>query len=151
MNNDQVSSSVWFVLGLAVCLGSLQYRLGSPASPGTGFMPFLTGAAMCLFSGIGLIQATLRRRRGEGWLPLLRGVAWQNALIILISLLAYALLLKILGFVPTTAVFIAFLLRVISPQRWSVVFVSSILTALASYLIFELWLKAQLPKGPLGF
>jgi len=114
-------------------------------------MPFLTGAAMCLFSGVGLIQGTLRRRRGEKWLPLLRGVAWKNALIILISLLAYALLLKIMGFVPTTAVFIAFLLRVISPQRWSVVFVSSILTALASYLIFEIWLKAQLPKGPLGF
>jgi putative tricarboxylic transport membrane protein len=150
LNNDQVSSSVWFVLGLAVCLGSLKYRLGTPASPGTGFMPFLTGAAMCFFSGIGLIQATLRRRRGEKWFPLLRGVAWRNALVILVSLLAYVLLLKIMGFVITTAVFIAFLLRVISPQRWSVVFVTSVLTAFASYLLFDVWLKAQLPKGPLG-
>jgi len=150
LNNDQLSSTVWFGLGLAVCLGSLQYKLGTPASPGTGFMPFLTGVGICFFSGIGLIHATLRRKRGEGWVPLLKGVVWKNAMIILISLLAYALLLKPLGFIITTAVFIAFLLRAIFPQRWSVVIACSILTALGSYLIFEVWLKAQLPKGALG-
>ena len=150
MNNDQVSSTVWFILGLAVCLGSLQYKLGTPASPGTGFMPFLAGVAICLFSGIGMIHSTLRRRQGEGWAPVLQGFSWKNAMIILISLLAYALLLFPLGFVITTTLFIAFLLRAIVPQRWSVVIACSILTAAASYLIFEVWLKAQLPKGPLG-
>ena len=150
MNNDQLSGAVWFGLGLAVCLGSLQYKLGTPAAPGTGFMPFLTGLAICFFSGIGLIHATLRKRRGEGWSPVLQGVSWKNAMIILVSLLAYALLLFPLGFVITTTLFIAFLLRAIVPQRWSVVIACSILTAAASYLIFEVWLKAQLPRGPLG-
>jgi putative tricarboxylic transport membrane protein len=150
LNNDQLSGAVWFGLGLAVCLGSLQYKLGTPAAPGTGFMPFLTGLAICFFSGIGLIHATLRKRRGEGWSPVLQGVFWKNAMIILVSLLAYALLLFPLGFVITTTLFIAFLLRAIVPQRWSVVIVCSILTAAASYLIFEVWLKAQLPRGPLG-
>jgi putative tricarboxylic transport membrane protein len=150
LNNDQLSGAVWFGLGLAVCLGSLQYKLGTPAAPGTGFMPFLTGLAICFFSGIGLIHATLRKKQGEGWAPVLRGVTWKNAMIILVSLLAYALLLFPLGFVITTTLFIAFLLRAIVPQRWSVVIACSILTAAASYLIFEVWLKAQLPKGPLG-
>jgi putative tricarboxylic transport membrane protein len=150
LNNDQLSGAVWFGLGLAVCLGSLQYKLGTPAAPGTGFMPFLTGSAICFFSGIGLIHATLRKKQGEGWTPVLLGVTWKNAMIILVSLLAYALLLFPLGFVITTTLFIAFLLRAIVPQRWSVVIVCSILTAAASYLIFEVWLKAQLPKGPLG-
>jgi putative tricarboxylic transport membrane protein len=80
----------------------------------------------------------------------LQGVFWKNAMIILVSLLAYALLLFPLGFVITTTLFIAFLLRAIVPQRWSVVIACSILTAAASYLIFEVWLKAQLPRGPLG-
>jgi putative tricarboxylic transport membrane protein len=150
LNNDQLSGAVWFGLGLAVCLGSLQYKLGTPAAPGTGFMPFLTGLAICFFSGIGLIHATLRKRRGEGWSPVLQGVSWKNAMVILVSLLAYALLLFPLGFVITTTLFIAFLLRAIVPQRWSVVIACSILTAAASYLIFEIWLKAQLPRGPLG-
>ena len=150
MNNDQLSGTVWFILGLAVCLGSLQYKLGTPAAPGTGFMPFLSGLAICFFSGIGLIHSTLRRRQGEGWAPVLQGVFWKNAMIILVSLLVYALLLVPLGFVFTTTLFIAFVLRAIVPQRWSVVIACSILTAAASYLIFEVWLKAQLPKGLLG-
>jgi len=150
LNNDQLSGTVWFILGLAVCLGSLQYKLGTPAAPGTGFMPFLSGLAICFFSGIGLIHSTLRRRQGEGWAPVLQGVFWKNAMIILVSLLVYALLLVPLGFVFTTTLFIAFLLRAIVPQRWSVVIACSILTAAASYLIFEVWLKAQLPKGLLG-
>ena len=150
MNNDQLSSGVWFMLGLAVCLGSLQYKLGTPASPGTGFMPFLTGVAICFFSGIGLIHAILRRKQGEGWTPLVQGLRWKNAMVILISLLAYALLMVPLGFFICTTLFIAFLLRAIVPQRWSVVIGCALLTAAASYLIFEVWLKAQLPKGPLG-
>jgi hypothetical protein len=113
-------------------------------------MPFLAGVAICFFSAIGFIHSTLRRRKGERWAPVLQGFSWKNAMIILISLLAYALLLFPLGFVFTTTLFIAFLLRAIVPQRWSVVIACSVLTAAASYLIFEVWLKAQLPKGPLG-
>ena len=97
-----------------------------------------------------MIHATLRRRKGEGWTPPLRGVLWKNAMVILISMLAYALLMVPLGFFLTTTLFIAFLLRAITPQRWSIVAVCSILTAAASYLLFEVWLQAQLPKGPWG-
>ena len=150
MNNDQLSSGVWFFLGLAICLGSLQYKMGTPASPATGFMPFLTGAAISFFSGVGFIHATLRRRKGEGWARILEGVKWKNAMVILLSLLAYALLMVPLGFFLCTTLFIAFLLRVITPQRWSVVIFCSLLTAAASYFIFEVWLQAQLPKGPFG-
>ena len=113
-------------------------------------MPFLIGIAITFFSGVGFIHATLRRRKGEGWARILEGVQWKKAMIILISLLAYALLVVPLGFFLCTTFFMAFLLRAIAPQRWSVVVLCSLLTAAASYLIFQVWLQAQLPKGPLG-
>jgi hypothetical protein len=150
LNNDQVSSTVWFFLGLAICWGSLQYKMGDPASPSSGFMPFLTGAAISFFSAVGFIHATLRRRKGEGWARILEGVRWRNAMIILFSLLAYALLLFPLGFFFCTILFMVFLLRAITPQRWSMVVLCALLTAAASSLIFGVWLQAQLPKGPLG-
>ena len=81
----------------------------------------------------------------------MRNVRWKKSLIVFLSLLAYVLLLKPLGFLLVTAFFIGFLLVAVQPQRWYVVISGAIGTAIGTYGIFEVWLKAQLPKGPLGF
>jgi hypothetical protein len=150
-NNDQVSAAIWFAAGIIISLVALRYDLGALASPGTGFMPFLAGLAIVLFSFLGLVQGTLRRKQGVGWKPPMRGLRWEKSVIVLAALFAYILLLTPLGFSLGTALFIGFLLRTVKPQKWFVVMAGSILTALGSYGIFELWLKAQLPKGPWGF
>lgn len=149
-NNDQVSGTVWIAVGIAVALGSLRYGLGPLESPGTGFLPFWAGCAIVLFASIGLIQSTLKQRRGLGWTPILRGVRWQKPLLVMAALLAYALLMKPLGFLLCTVLFIGFLLRAVEPQRWYVVIVGAIGAALGAFAVFEVWLKTQLPPGPWG-
>ncbi|MBE0555855.1 MAG: tripartite tricarboxylate transporter TctB family protein [Proteobacteria bacterium] len=67
------------------------------------------------------------------------------------ALLAYALLMKPLGFLLCTVLFIGFLLRAVEPQRWSVVIVGAVGAALGAFAVFNLWLKTQLPQGPWGF
>ena len=67
------------------------------------------------------------------------------------ALFAYVLLMKPLGFLLCTALFIGFLLRTVKPQRWSVVIAGASLTALGAFGVFKLWLKTQLPQGPWGF
>jgi putative tricarboxylic transport membrane protein len=150
-NNDQVSAAIWVAVGIAVALGSLRYGLGPLSSPGTGFLPFLAGCAIALLAFIGLILSTLKRRRGLGWTPILRGVLWQKPLLVMASLFAYALMLKPLGFILCTVLFIGFLLRSVAPQRWPVVIGGAVGTALGAYAIFDLWLKTQLPRGFWGF
>ena len=150
-NNDQASAAFWFALGSIIAIASLRYRLGTLASPGTGFMPFLAGLAVALFSFIGLLHGTLRRKQGVGWKPTMSGLMWEKSLIVLAALFAYTLLLRPLGFSLCTALFIGFLLKTVKPQGWMVVIAGSLLTALGAYGIFEVWLKAQLPKGPWGF
>lgn len=151
INNDQASAAVWFIVGLMITIASVPYGLGTLDSPGTGFLPFLAGMAITLLSFIGLLHATLKRRMGVGWKPMMRGVIWKKSLIVLVALFAYALLLKALGFFLATALFIGFLLRAVQPQRWPVVMAGAVGTAIGAYGIFEVWLKAQLPKGPWGF
>jgi putative tricarboxylic transport membrane protein len=150
VNHDQVSSGLFFLAGLGICLYSLTYKLGTLAAPASGLMPFLSGAVICLLAGIGFVQGTLRRRSGERWRPILAKVAWHRGLLTLIALLAFLFLLKPLGFVLTTILFVGFLLRTIIPQRWPVVITVALLTAALSYLLFEVWLKAQMPAGLLG-
>jgi putative tricarboxylic transport membrane protein len=150
LNNDQASSAAFFVIGLAIAFGALRYKLGIFSAPDSGLMPFLVGTAISLLAGIGFVHATLEKRKGAGWTPLLQKLRWERVLIVLAALVAYILFVKTLGFLLCTALFIGFLLKTIVPQRWSLVFAVALITALASYGIFEVWLKAQLPKGILG-
>ena len=150
MNNDQLSSAVWFFLGLAICLMSVQYRLGIPAKPSAGFMPFLAGIGICLCSVVGFIHSTLKLKRGEGWVKIFAGLAWQKAFLVFGSLVGYALLLKTLGFLLCTILFIGFQLKAFSEYRWPGVIGGAFLTAIVSYVIFEIWLKGQLPRGLWG-
>jgi hypothetical protein len=151
MTNDQVSSLCFVLAGGAVIAGAVGLHVGSISSPDSGFMPFLAGAGMCLFGGIGFVGASLRRGRGERWRPVFRTVRWPSALMTLAALAAYAAGLKPVGFIPCTALLMAFLLRGIIPQRWPVVLAGTLGATGGAYLLFEVWLKAQLPRGLLGF
>jgi len=148
MNNDQIGSAVWFSLGLAICLGALQYKLGTFSAPKSGFVPFLTGAAISFFAAVGFLEATLKGRgKKEGWTGPFRGGRWENFLLIVISLVVYILLLVPLGFFLCTALFMAFLFRVFMTSRWPWVIGGALVTAFGFYFVFEIWLKVQFPKG----
>jgi len=114
-------------------------------------MPLLSGLAIGFFSIVGFIHATIRRNRGEIWTSILRAVRWEKALIVIISLFAYGFLMGTIGFFLCTFLFIGFLLRVIVPHRWLWVSGGSLLISVASYIVFEVLLRAQMPKGFLGF
>ena len=64
-----------------------------------------------------------------------------------LALLAYAVTMNYLGFLPSTFLFLVFLLRVIEPQRWPVALLGSLGASVAFYCVFELGLQSQLPKG----
>ena len=151
LNNDQVSTILWLIGGGFVAWASVGYGLGTLAAPGSGFITFLAGSGICFFSFIGIMDATLRKQKGVGWQPIVKDLRWEKALLVLGALTGYALLLSRLGFMICTALFVGFMLRVVKPQGWPVVITGGVLAALGTYAIFELWLKAQLPRGPLGF
>jgi len=150
MTNDQLSSLCFIVAGIALGIGAFDLDIGTISAPESGFMPFLAAAGMCLFGGIGFADATFRRVKGEGWTPVLQGVSWQRALMVMAALVAYVALLKPVGFIICTAVLVVFLMRWIIPQPWTVSLAGALLSTGFSYLIFGLWLKVQLPHGIFG-
>jgi hypothetical protein len=44
-----------------------------------------------------------------------------------------------------------FLLGIIEKKKWSLTIFVSVAVTVASYLIFEVWLRSQLPRGLLEF
>jgi len=149
-NNDQRTSFIWLVIGLAIALYSMKYGLGTLSSPGPGFMPFLSGLAI-----IGLALVVFFQQLAKGSREKLKDLwaqkNWLSILMVMGALVLYTVLFRFLGFLLDTFLLIAFLLRVMEPLSWKKVLVGAIGSALGSYIIFQLWLEAQLPKGFLGF
>jgi hypothetical protein len=130
-------------------LYSRKYGLGTPSSPGAGFLPFLTGVVMMLLALVVFFQQMSKPRNTLKSLWANR--RWPAVPIVMASLVVYAVLLGTLGFILDTFVLTAFLLRAIEPLRWHKVLAGASGATLGSYAVFHLWLEAQLPVGFLGF
>ena len=148
-NNDQRSSLFWLIVGVAIAAYSRNYGLGTFSTPGPGFLPFLSGAAIALLALVVFVQHSPKKR--ETLKSLWSHSRWPTVLMVMASLVAYTVALESFGFLLDTFLLTAFLLRVMEPLRWYKVLAGALGATLGSYAIFQLWLEAQLPAGFLGF
>jgi hypothetical protein len=70
---------------------------------------------------------------------------------VILLLVVYTLVLRPVGFLVSTFLLLSFLFRVKAAYRLRTILFMSFLVTAGSYIVFELWLKAQLPKGILGW
>jgi putative tricarboxylic transport membrane protein len=97
---------------------------------------------------LAILLAALRRAPGAAG-TLWAGTRWRKIILVVAALVGYAYALERLGFFLTTVLVLIFLFKAIEPQRWTVAVAGAVLTALAAYGLFSLWLGAQLPRGAL--
>jgi len=149
MERDKWSSLVWLGIAILICVGSLKLSLGEFHNPGPGFLSFYSGLILGVLALVIHLQSRKARTTPKRDKPI-----WANRqkgfkmVLTVLALLAYAVIMNYLGFLVSTFIFLAFLLRVIEPQRWPVALFGSLVASLAFYFLFELGLQSQLPKGP---
>ncbi len=149
-NPDQSSSLFWFVIGIGVVLGSLKYGFGSFHQPGPGFITFFAGTILAFLS-VALFFSSFRDRGSRGgFRELWAGLETGKVLYVIFLLMVYTVVLKTAGFLISTFVLLFFLFRVKGTYRLRTILFMSFLVTAGCYIVFELWLKAQLPKGVLG-
>ena len=149
--SDLVSSSFWLTFSFLVAGESYRLGLGNFRGPGPGFLPFVASLVLGVLSLLLMVQAIHRKGEEkevqEAWSQ--RG-NWEKIVYTLAALLLYLFLLEKLGFLFCTFLLVVFLLRVVETQRWPVVIVTAFLATLFCYILFQVWLKIQLPSGTLG-
>jgi len=125
-----------------VCAESLRLGLGTFYRPGPGFMPFYAGIVLGVLS-LALVSLGFFRNPEEGasW------ECWGRILLVVLALFGFMLLLERLGFLPSAFLFICFVLKVVERRGWGFSVGVALLVAVASYVVFDLLLKAQLPAG----
>jgi putative tricarboxylic transport membrane protein len=145
MRRDLVSGLFWLAVALLAAAQGYALNLGTLNRPGPGFFPFWGGVVLGLLSVVLVIDALRRGGAKAGEL----GWSWK-APVVAGAVLGYVLLLEWLGFTAVTFLFLLFLLR-LERYGWALSGVSATAGAGATYVVFQLWLRTQLPAGPLGF
>ncbi|OGA18829.1 MAG: hypothetical protein A3H32_15415 [Betaproteobacteria bacterium RIFCSPLOWO2_02_FULL_63_19] len=128
-----------------VCVEGVRLGLGTYQRPGPGFIPFYAGLilgvlslAVCLWGFLGQTDKPDR---------------WQNRgqiAMVFLAIVGFTLLVEWLGFILTAFLLVAFLLKVVERRGWGFSVAVAVAVAGASYVVFDLWLRAQLPAGILA-
>jgi putative tricarboxylic transport membrane protein len=146
MSRDRVSGLFWLAVALFAAAQGLVLGLGSLHRPGPGFFPFWGGGVLGLLSILLVVRSPTQVATGAARLRP------DNARPVIATgaVLGYLLLLDVLGFVSITFLFLLLLFR-LERRSWTFSAASAAAGAVGSYVLFQVWLKTQLPTGPLGF
>jgi putative tricarboxylic transport membrane protein len=155
---ELVVAALVFLFGLIVIVDSLRLGFGWAADgPQAGYFPFYIGLLICISSGV-VFVAGLRNTQLAQKPFVMRG---QLALImkLLLPSIVYALLIGGievgpihwggLGIYVASTLFIAYFMLRIGGYSIAKTVPVAFGVSLFFFLVFELWFKVPLPKGPL--
>ena len=155
MKKDQfIAVLFWIGLGVFVSIFSYRFGLGSFRSPGPGLMPFLLGLLLCGLSlyYLGTSLAGKNHEKDPDSAAKEQGhgeTSPKKIIIVIVSLIAYALALEKLGYLVATSILLFILFWTAGSKKLTAV-LSSIITVLLSYFVFA-YLGVSFPQGMLKF
>ena len=148
---DRISGTFWLLLSVIICAESYHVGLGSLRRPGPGFIFLVSGIFLGLMSFIVLLRTSGIKKTGEPEKSIFGQMNIVKVASVLIALFSYALLMEPLGFIPATFLLFSFLLGVIEKKGLLFTVLVSLAVTFGAFLIFDTWLKSQLPRGLLEF
>jgi len=138
----------FLAFGAIVIFDSL--RLGArwgDEGPQAGYFPFYIALIICASAAMILLRAlTLRPEHDKVFVEVEQ---LKLVLAVLVPTAVYVALIGWLGIYLASIAFVAFFMRWLGKYVWWKVAVTSIGNSVVFFLIFEIWFKIPLPKGPL--
>ena len=141
-----IVAAIIFAGGVLVIIDSL--RLGhrwASDGPQAGYFPFYIGVLLCVSSVFNLISA-MRDPHVRSFI--MRGQA-KLVLLVLIPLVIYVGLIALLGIYVASTLYIAVFMMWLGKYKWLKTAMVSVGVSFAFFLMFEVWFKVPLIKGPL--
>ncbi len=149
--SDSVCAVVLLSFALFVCYQAGGYPQGTLGKVGAGFLPFYLGILLAALAVIILLRAFFVREENEA--PPWQGITARKVLRVVLVLLcaaAYTFFLNKLGFLVATFLFTLILLKIAESYSWLASFLIAGSASASNFLIFQVWLQGQFPKGWLG-
>jgi len=113
--------------------------------PQPGYFPFYIGALIVVAAAINLVSAA----RIHADKTFVEVGQLKLVLAVLIPTAIYVAAIGWIGLYVASAVFVAFFMRWLGKYEWWKIAAVAIGNSVVFFLIFEVWFKIPLPKGPL--
>ena len=139
---------IFLLFGLVVCWDS--WRIGArwgSDGPQAGYFPFYIGLIINLCSLITLVQA-FRIKAADNEPFVLRGQL-KMVVMVMVPTVIYVALINWLGIYVASTIYIALFMWWLGKYSWVKYVSVSVGVSVAFFLMFEVWFKVPLPKGPL--
>jgi putative tricarboxylic transport membrane protein len=153
---DAATAVIIFVFGAVVIWDS--YRLGSKwgsDGPESGYFPFYIGLILCIASCVNFYNAWREKSEAEGGESFVSRTSMKMILSVMIPTIVYVAAIGGIGPVPgvgiyvASAIFIAAFMRWLGKYGWGKAVGVSLGVPVVFFMMFEIWFKVPLPKGPL--
>ena len=144
---DMAVAVIVFALGALVLYES--HELGSSwgsDGPEAGYFPFYIGLLICISAAVVFVQSAVRWR-SDAKVFVERGQLKQ-VMIVLLPTVAYVIGVDVIGIYVSALVFIGLFMRFVGKYSWLRSGVVGVSVSVIAFLLFEIWFKIPLPKGP---
>lgn len=145
---DLVVAVIIFTLGALVVYES--FRLGASWAsdgPQAGYFPFYIGTLLCICSAVVFVQGLLRLKTDRA--VFVGATQFRQVLVILLPSTLYVFGVWLIGIYVSSALFIALFMRLAGRYTWLRSIIMGLAVSVTAFVLFELWFKIPLPKGPL--
>ncbi len=138
----------FFAIGAIVIYDSVRLGIGwREDGPAAGYFPFYIGAIVCISALVNLVAAFVAASR---WNAVFVEVGQLKLVLsVLVPTAVYVGLIGWIGIYVASTLFIALFMRWLGKYTWWKVAAVSIGNSVVFFMIFEIWFKIPLPKGPL--
>jgi hypothetical protein len=143
---EMVVAAALFLLGTVVIYDSM--RLGAKWAsdgPEAGYFPFYIGLLICISTGVIFFRALGVKAR--------KTFVTREALVLVMKMLVpsiiYAIAIRFLGIYVASTVYIIFFMIWLGKYSWGKAVAVGLGVSVVFFLLFEVWFKVPLPKGPL--
>lgn len=139
-------AAIIFLFGAVVIFDS--WRLGitwGDEGPRAGYFPFYVGSLICFSSAVTLVRA-LSMSREQSFVS--RGQL-KMVMSVLVPTTVYVGFIAFLGIYVASIIYIAFFMWWLGKYAWLKIVPVALGVNVALFLMFEIWFKVPLPKGPL--
>jgi len=141
---------IWILIGCGICFLSWRIDIGSFREPGPGFVAFIAGIII-LITGflISLEKAFKKSFIEDNKLSETKifNERWFQLIYTMGLLVIYSLMVQQLGYILTTFIIMFGLFYNLGKNKLFPSILASFICVTITYILFELWLKVQLPRG----